>query len=84
MRKNEASEFSRERLTEFVKDISREATRIEISISAEEDRAEIYFPFEEQPVEVKGGKELVFGNVIPGSMPERYFKSTRTTKKSER
>lgn len=84
MRKNETSRFSRERLTEFVKDVSSEATRIEISISAEEDRAEIYFPFEEQPIEIKGGEELVFGKVIPGSMTERHFKTVRTTKKSER
>lgn len=84
MRKNEASEFSRERLTEFVRDVSREATRIEISISPEEDKAKIYFPFEEQPIEIKGGEELVFEKVIPGSMPERHFKSIRMTKKSER
>ena len=39
------TKFSRDRITEFVKDLSREATQIIISVTGEKDRALVFLPF---------------------------------------
>ena len=56
------TKFSRDRITEFVKDLSREATQIIISVTGEKDRALVVY----------GEQSVVFGEVIPGSVPERH------------
>ena len=67
------TKFSRDRITEFVKDLSREATQIIISVTGEKDRALVFLPFSTTALVVEGEQSVVFGEVIPGSIPERHF-----------
>ena len=62
--------FSRDRITEFVKDLSRETTQIIISVTGEKDRALVFLPFSTTALVVYGEQSVVFGEVIPGSVPE--------------
>lgn len=64
--------FSRDRLTEFVKNLSGEATRIVISISNEGDSALVFPAFRKTTLVVEEGQSVVLGEVIPGSVPERH------------
>ena len=64
------TKFSRDRITEFVKDLSREATQIIISVTGEKDRALVFLPFSTTALVVYGEQSVVFGEVIPGSVPE--------------
>ena len=70
------TKFSRDRITEFVKDLSREATQIIISVTGEKDRALVFLPFSSTALVVYGEQSVVskhvFGEVIPGSVPERH------------
>ncbi len=66
------TKFSRDRITEFVKDLSREATQIIISVTGEKDRALVFLPFSTTALVVYGEQSVVLGEVIPGSVPERH------------
>lgn len=66
------TKFSRDRITEFVKDLSREATQIIISVTGEKDRALVFLPFSTTALVVYGEQSVVLGEVISGSVPERH------------
>lgn len=74
------SEFNRKRLTEFVKDLSREVKRIEISISPDGDKAILYLPFGGGEIKVYEGEKVLLGDVIPGSNPALHTISTQNAK----
>lgn len=69
------TKFSRGRIDEFVNDLSNEAEKIVIILSAETDSALVYQAFNKSALLVDSGQSVVLGEVIPGSMPERHFMS---------
>lgn len=73
-------EFSRENLNEFVERLTKETTKILISISPEGDEAVLFVPFSRNALTVKSGEMVVLGDMMPGSIPERHIISIRNSK----
>lgn len=65
-------QFSRKNLGEFVRTITPEVTRIDISLSAEKDEAIIFIPFSRNAIVVHTGETVVIGEIVEGSIPPRH------------
>ncbi len=74
--KKRMSKFSRDRLTEFVNDVSKDATKIVITVTPTGDIAEISLPFEKRKIVLHGGESVCWDERIPGSIPTRYVMSS--------
>ena len=74
--KKRMSKFSRDRLTEFVNDVSKDATKIVITVTPTGDIAEISLPFEKRKIVLHGGESVYWNEKIPGSIPTRYVMSS--------
>lgn len=73
-------EFSRENLNEFVERLTKETTKILISISPDGDEAILFAPFSRNALTVKSGEMVVMGDTVHGSIPDRRTISIRSSK----
>lgn len=73
-------EFSRENLNKFVEELTKETTKILISISPDGDEAVLFVPFSRNALTVKSGEMVVMGDTVHGSIPDRHTISIRSSK----